>query len=128
MLPQTGWLFQLRDCYITRPRHRAITSIGTGCQGMLIDNCFFHTAENKQKAQDRESIVLNTNGNDVKLRNNWASQFRHFAILSGSNNIVSGNHFYQGDGVANGIRLAGLAMTKSNTATLTFNGTQAKKF
>ena len=41
MLPQTGWLFQLRDCYVTRPRHRAITSIGTGCQGMLIDNCFF---------------------------------------------------------------------------------------
>ena len=84
MLPQTGWLFQLRDCYVTRPRHRAITSIGTGCQGMLIDNCFFHTAENNKNAQDRESIVLNTNGNDVKLRNNWASQFRHFAVISGS--------------------------------------------
>ena len=50
---------------------------------MLIDNCFFHTAENKKKAQDRESIVLNTNGNDVKLPNNWASQFRHFAVLGG---------------------------------------------
>ncbi len=114
MLPQTGWLFQLRDCYITRPRHRAITSIGTGCQGMLIDNCFFHTAENKQKAQDRESIVLNTNGNDVKLRNNWASQFRHFAIMSGSYNVISGNHIYQGDTVKDGLRLAGIVLAQAN--------------
>ena len=114
MLPQTGWLFQLRDCYITRPRHRAITSIGTGCQGMLIDNCFFHTAENKQKAQDRESIVLNTNGNDVKLRNNWASQFRHFAVMSGSYNVISGNHIYQGDTVKDGLRLAGIMLAQAN--------------
>jgi hypothetical protein len=114
MLPQTGWLFQLRDCYITRPRHRAITSIGTGCQGMLIDNCFFHTAENKQKAQDRESIVLNTNGNDVKLRNNWASQFRHFAVMSGSYNVISGNHIYQGDTVKDGLRLAGIVLAQAN--------------
>jgi hypothetical protein len=114
MLPQTGWLFQLRDCYITRPRHRAITSIGTGCQGMLIDNCFFHTAENKQKAQDRESIVLNTNGNDVKLRNNWASQFRHFAVIGGSYNVISGNHIYQGDTVKDGLRLAGIVLAQAN--------------
>jgi hypothetical protein len=114
MLPQTGWLFQLRDCYITRPRHRAITSIGTGCQGMWIDNCFFHTAENKQKAQDRESIVLNTNGNDVKLRNNWASQFRHFAVMSGSYNVISGNHIYQGDTVKDGLRLAGIVLAQAN--------------
>ena len=84
---------------------------------MLVDRCHFMSAEPNTKSQDRISVAINANGNDVKLRENWASQFRHFAILSGSNNIVSGNHFYQGDGVANGIRLAGLAMTKSNTAT-----------
>ena len=117
MLPQTGWLFQLRDCYVTRPRHRAITSIGTGCQGMLIDNCFFHTAENNKNAQDRESIVLNTNGNDVKLRNNWASQFRHFAVMSGSYNVISGNHIYQGDAVKDGLRLAGIVLAQANINT-----------
>ena len=117
MLARTGIIFHIKDCFITRPKYRGLTSIGTGCQGMLVDRCHFVTAEAKTKAQDRISVALNSNGNDVKLRENWASQFRHFAILSGSNNIVSGNHFYQGDGVANGIRLADLAMTKSNTAT-----------
>ena len=117
MLARTGITFHIKDCFITRPKYRGMTSIGTGCQGMLVDRCHFVTGEANTKSQDRISIVLNANGNDVKLRENWASQFRHFAILSGSNNIVSGNHFYQGDGVANGIRLAGLAMTKSNSAT-----------
>jgi len=117
MLARTGYVFHIKDCFITRPKYRGLTSIGTACQGMLVDRCHFMTAEPNTKSQDRISIAINANGNDVKLRENWASQFRHFAILSGSNNIVSGNHFYQGDGVANGIRLAGLAMTKSNTAT-----------
>jgi len=117
MLARTGITFHIKDCFITRPKYRGMTSIGIGCQGMLVDRCHFVTGEANTKSQDRISIVLNANGNDVKLRENWASQFRHFAILSGSNNIVSGNHFYQGDGVANGIRLAGLAMTKSNSAT-----------
>ena len=84
---------------------------------MLIDNCFFHTAENKKKAQDRESIVLNTNGNDVKLRNNWASQFRHFAVLGGSYNVISGNHIYQGDAVRDGLRLAGIVLASANVST-----------
>lgn len=75
---------------------------------------FFHTAENKQKAQDRESIVLNTNGNDVKLRNNWASQFRHFSVMSGSYNVISGNHIYQGDTVKDGLRLAGIVLAQAN--------------
>lgn len=117
MLARTGRIFHIIDCFITRPKYRGLTSTGTGCQGMLVDRCHFVTAEANIKAQDRISIALNVNANDVKLRENWASQFRHFAILSGSNNIVSGNHFYQGDGVPNGIRLAGLALTRSNTAT-----------
>ena len=93
MLPGAGLLFQLRDCYVTCPCHRGITSIGIGCKGMLIDD-FFHTADNAKPAQDRESIALNANSNDVRLRNNWASQFRHFVELIGSYNVISGNHFY----------------------------------
>lgn len=115
-LAKSGITFNMRDCFITRPRYRGITSIGTGCQGMLIDRCHFVTNEGQTAAQDRESIVLNASGNDVKLRENWASQFRHFAILSGSNNIISGNHFYQGDGRKDGIRVAGIALTRSNSA------------
>ena len=68
------------------------------------------------------SIALNANANDIKLRDNRASRFRHFAILSGSNNIISGNHFYQGDERSNGIRLAGIALTQTNTtSTITGN-------
>ncbi len=115
-LAKEGITFSMRDCFITRPRHRGITSSGKGCQGMLIDRCHFVTDEGQSAAQDRVSIVLNASANDVKLRENWASQFRHFAILSGSNNIISGNHFYQGDGRADGIRMAGLALTRSNSA------------
>lgn len=115
MLARGGITFHLKDSFITRPKHRGISSIGLGCQGMLIDRCHFVTAEGNVAAQDRISIVLNANGNDVKLRENWASQFRHFAILSGSNNIVSNNHFYQSDGVEDGARLAGIAMTRANS-------------
>ena len=117
MMAKTGYLFHVKDCFFQRPKDRGITSIGTGCQGMLIDRCNFQSAEANEKAQDRVSIAINANSNDVKLRENWAAHFRHFAVLSGSNNIVTGNHFYQGDSVSNGIRVAGLVLTKGNTAT-----------
>lgn len=117
MLPRTGRLFHFLDCWVTKPKHRAITSAGTGCQGMLIDRCHFVTDEAQIDAQDRQSIAFNVNANDVKVRDNWASQFRHFAVISGSNNIITGNHFYQGDGVSGGIRTAGIVLTKSATST-----------
>jgi hypothetical protein len=117
MLARSGRLFHLLDCYITKPKARAITSCSTGCQGMLIDRCHFVTAEAKTNAPDRESIAFNANANDIKVRDNWASQFRHFAVIGGSNNLISGNHFYQGDDVPSGIRTAGIVLTKSATAT-----------
>ena len=113
MLPRAGLLFQLRDCYVTCPCHRGITSIGIGCKGMLIDD-FFHTADNEKPAQDRESIALNANSNDVKLRNNWTSHLRHFAELRGSYSVISSNHFYQGDRFQNGLRLAGIVLAQAN--------------
>lgn len=117
MLARSGRLFHLLDCYITKPKARAITSCSTGCQGMLIDRCHFVTAEAKTNAPDRESIAFKANANDIKVRDNWASQFRHFAVIGGSNNLISGNHFYQGDDVPSGIRTAGIVLTKSATAT-----------
>ncbi len=116
MMAQEGMIFHILDCYITKPKFRGITSSGHACQGMLIDRCHFVTNESSVHAADRVSIAFNINANDAKIRDNWASQFRHFCVLSGANNIVSGNHFYQGDGVPNGVRLAGIVLTRSNTA------------
>jgi hypothetical protein len=116
MLARVGLIFHMIDCFIKQPKYRGITSIGTGCQGMLIDRCHFVTAEAQTNATDRVSLGLNANNNDVKLRDNWASQFRHFALLAGSNNIITGNHFYQGDGVQGGARLAGIILTKAATS------------
>ncbi|MEM6340987.1 MAG: glycosyl hydrolase family 28-related protein [Pseudomonadota bacterium] len=118
MLADSGKTFTLEDCYITRPKDRGITSKGTGCQGMLIDRSQFLSSEDALEAQDRVSIALNANSNDVKLRNNRSTRFRHFALLGGSNNLVIGNHFFQGDTVADGLRTAGIIIAKTHTSSV----------
>ena len=97
LLPPLGAINVIRNCVFNRPGDRGITSIGDGCQGLLIDHCQFLSNEGGLLSQNRTSIGLNTNANDVKIRNCRASQFRHFAVISGAHNIVSGNHFFQGD-------------------------------
>lgn len=114
MLAPSGLAFRISDCFFTRPRDRAITSPGEGCQGLLIDRCQFLSDESDVLSQDRISIVLNTQGNDVKLRDNRSTRFRHFALLGGSGSIITGNHFFQGDNASSGLRLAGIAFTKTN--------------
>ena len=121
-LAVTGVAFHLRDCFISRPKDRGVTSIGSGCQGMLIDRCQFLSDENDLDVDERSSIAINANANDVKLRNNRAEKFRHFAMLAGSNSVVTGNHFFQGDGVSGGVRTAGLVMSASYcSSTVTSN-------
>lgn len=117
-LAPLGSVFQIRDCFINRPRNRGVTSIGDGCQGMLIDRTQFNSPENGLLAQDRQVIAVTANANDVKLRNNRATQFRHFAVLSGTNSIISGNHFFQGDSANNGPGTAGIviALRSCNTS------------
>ena len=114
LLPPSGLILQFRDCYFTAPKDRAVTSIGTGCQGMLIDQCQFISNEQPARAQDRSSIGLNVNANDVKLRDNRANRFAHFAVLHGGGHILTGNHFFGGDNVADGIRQAGIVLTRTN--------------
>ncbi|MCT8329987.1 right-handed parallel beta-helix repeat-containing protein [Albidovulum sediminis] len=117
LLPPSGKNFLIRDCAINQPRNRGITSHGDGCQGMEIDRCQFLSAEVSVPAQDRVSILFNTNANDVKVRECRAVRFRHFGVIGGNNNLFIGNHFFQGDNQSNGVRLAGLVLAGSNLST-----------
>lgn len=117
LLAPSGITFNLTDCFISRPKDRGITSSGSGCQGMLIDRCQFLSDEDSLDVADRVSIALNANANDVKVRNCRATKFKHFALLAGSNSVVIGNHFFQGDGVPAGIRSAGIIFATDHTST-----------
>ena len=117
LLAPAGEVFQLRDCYITRPKDRGLTSIGTGCQGMLVDRCHFLSDEMSLRWQDRVSVGMNVNANDVKLRDNRVARFRHFAVLGGANHLVTGNHVYNGDDETAGLRGAGIVFATTNVLT-----------
>ncbi|WP_425100389.1 glycosyl hydrolase family 28-related protein [Tropicibacter sp. S64] len=110
LLAPLGTINVIRNCVFNRPLNRGITSPGDGCQGMLIDHCQFISNEGDIWAQNRQSVAINTNANDVKIRNCRASQFRHFAVISGAHSVISGNHFFQGDPNPNGIRTAGIVI------------------
>ncbi len=118
MLSEGGRQNHFRDCHITKPKDRGITSIGDGCQGLLVDRCQFNSNEQSLRAQDRTTIGLNVNANDAKLRANLAVRFAHFAVLGGTGNIISDNHFFQGDNETLGIRQAGIVLTQSNVKTV----------
>ena len=113
MLADAGTIFTLRDCFITTPKDRGITSMGGGCQGMFIERCQFLSAENDVNVSQRRTIALNVNANDVKLRNCRAERFRHFAVMTGQNHLIIGNHFFQGDTVNGGIRSAGVVLAEA---------------
>jgi hypothetical protein len=121
MLAITGSTFTLKDCFITRPKDRGITSIGGGCQGMFIDRCQFLSNEDALTVPERRTVGFNMNANDLKLRDNRATRFRHFGVIAGQNNLILGNHFFQGDGVANGVRSAGLVLATTNTSSVLAN-------
>ncbi|KMK66367.1 glycosyl hydrolase family 28-related protein [Puniceibacterium sp. IMCC21224] len=122
LLSPLGTIMQFSGCTFNRPGHRGITSPGEGCQGMLIDNCQFISAEGGVLTQNRKSVAINANANDVKVRNCRASQFRHFVVLSGAQSVVQGNHVFQGDPASSGIRSAGILLClKATNATITGN-------
>ncbi len=114
MLAPSGLTFHVRDCFFTKPKDRGLTSIGTGCQGMMIDRCQFNSNETALTVQARKSIALNTNANDVKVRDNRIMMFRHFAVMGGSTTVMTGNHWFQGDTQQDGVRTGGLVLTSPN--------------
>lgn len=122
LLPPQGSANHVRDCFITRPRDRGITSHGEGDQGLMIDRCQFISDESARLSSDRVSIGFNANANDIKVRDNRVMHFRHFGVIAGSSSIVSGNHVFQGDSALNGLRTAGLVLTRTNNrGTITGN-------
>lgn len=117
MLPASGEMIAIRDCYITRPRDRGVTSIGRGCQDILIDRCQFLSNEMTLPAQQRSTIAINVNANDAKIRSNRFVRFAHFMVANGGGHIITGNHWFQGDGSTDGLRYAGLVLTLTNVQT-----------
>lgn len=117
LLAPSGSIFQMRDCYVTRPKDRGITSIGNGCQGIHIDRCQFLSNESPLRSQDRQSIAFNVNANDAKIRDNRAVHFRHFGVLAGAGHLIVGNHWFQGDNETQGVRVAGLVLAETNVKT-----------
>lgn len=114
MLAPDGQMFQIRDSYVVRPKDRVITSIGRGCQDLLIDGCQFLSDEMLVPAQDRKSMVLNVNANDSKIRDSRFVRFGTSFVLNGSGHLIVGNHWFQGDEESNGVRVAGLVFTQTN--------------
>ncbi len=118
MLAQTGVIFHIKDCFITRPADRGITSPGRGCQGMLIDRCNWNSEDTGLPVEDRTTIGFNSNSNDVKIRDNRIVRFKHFAVIGGTGSVISGNHWFQGDSEVDGIRTAGIVFTRTNVKSL----------
>lgn len=114
MLPMAGTIFHVKDCFLTRPKQRGITSAGLGCQGMMIDRCNWYSEDAEIPVNQRESIGFNTNANDVKIRDNRIVRFKHFCIIGGGGSSFNGNHWFHDDATADGIRAAGVIFAKTN--------------
>lgn len=116
-LAKAGATKRFVSCTFNRPKDRGISSPGRGCQGMFVDMCQFLSNESAMPAQDRVTIAVNVNANDVKLRENRVVRFAHFAIVNGTGHLIHANHFFQGDDAPAGIRRAGLVLTQTNVST-----------
>ncbi|MRX51258.1 right-handed parallel beta-helix repeat-containing protein [Paracoccus sp. S-4012] len=122
MLAPEGEMIHVRDCYVVRPKDRGITSIGRGCQDILVDRCQFLSNEMQAPAQTRTTIAINVNANDAKIRNNRFVRFGHFMVAAGSGHLIIGNHWFQGDDSNDGLRFAGLVIANLNVqVTVTAN-------
>jgi len=118
MIPTDGLAFQVRDCFITTPRDRGITSTGHGCSGMQLDRNQFLSNEQALNVAARKTIAFNVNANDAKIRENRAVRFKHFGVLAGTGYMIGQNHFFQGDNAKTDQRTAGIILSHNNPMTL----------
>ena len=114
LLAPSGETFHLKDSFVTKPRDRGLTSHGTGCQDLQVDRCHFTSDEQAMPAHARVSRALNVNANDAKIRDSRFQRFGTTMVLHGNGHLIVGNHWFQGDGVTDGARAAGLVFTEPN--------------
>lgn len=114
LLAPSGETFHLKDCFITKPKDRGVTSHGVGCQDLQIDRCHFTSDEQSVAATARVSLGFNVNSNDAKIRDNRFQRFGTTMVLHGNGHLIVGNHWFQGDNVTDGPRVAGLVFTYPN--------------
>ena len=114
LLAPAGNNFAVKNCHFKAPLNRGITSHGGGCQDLHIDNCAFVSNEQNTRAENRQSIAFNVNSNDTKIRDSRFQRFGHTGILYGNGHLITGNHWFQGDGDTNSPRLAGIVFTYPN--------------
>ncbi len=114
LLAPAGETFHLKDCFVTKPKDRGITSHGRGCQDLQIDRCHFVSDEQAVPATSRVSVGFNVNANDAKIRDNRFQRFGTTMVLHGNGHLIVGNHWFQGDNVIDGPRVAGLVLTYPN--------------
>ena len=114
LLAPSGETFHLKDSFVTKPKNRGVTSHGTGCQDLQIDRCHFFSDEQSVAATARVSLALNVNANDAKIRDSRFQRFGTTMVLHGNGHLIVGNHWFQGDNVTDGPRVAGLVFTEPN--------------
>jgi hypothetical protein len=114
LLAPSGSIIHIRDCWITRPKDRGVTSHGTGCQDLQIDRCQVISNEQATPATARTSVALNVNANDAKIRDSRFQRMGTTMVLKGNGHLIVGNHWFQGDEVTDGPRVAGLVFTETN--------------
>lgn len=75
-----------------------------------------HMISNEQSlaATSRTSVGLNVNANDAKIRDGRFQRMGTTMVLRGNGHLIVGNHWFQGDEVTDGPRLAGLVFTETN--------------
>ncbi|RME14851.1 MAG: right-handed parallel beta-helix repeat-containing protein [Alphaproteobacteria bacterium] len=118
LLPRGGSNLAFKDCYFNKPKDRAITSSGRGCQGIHIDRCNFNSPDQGQPAVNRTSVGFNVNANDAKLRECEFQRFGMAGILYGNNHLIASNHIFQGDETPNAARTPGLVFTYEPTGSI----------
>ena len=114
LMAPAGETFHLKDCFVTKPKDRGVTSHGRGCQDLQIDRCHFVSDEQALDATERVSLGFNVNANDAKIRDNRFQRFGTTMVLHGNGHLIVGNHWFQGDSVTDGPRTAGLVFTEPN--------------
>ncbi len=118
MLAQFGRDCRFADSWVSDPKDRGILSFNEGCGSFSMDRCLFNSRERNTSPTKRTTIAVSTRKHDIKIRDNVATYFRHFAFMDGSGHVIHGNHFFQGVPGGATERSAGIVITFKRAKTV----------